>query len=408
MQRSSSDAAGRKPPGPTVFVLNVSLAGLGAVRSLGRAGVPVIGLDPDPRHAGFRSRYCEARVCPHPVREPEHLVEFLVKEGERLDQPGILSPASDAFVLFISRYRDALAPYYRFILPSPEVVEASVDKRKLYEMAAGVGIAHADTHYPETMADIHRIKDALEYPVYIKPYHSHLWQLAFPGTGKGIKAFSAKELDQAFERIFATGNEAMVQQIILGPTTNIQSVRAYIREDGEVLGAFTNRKIRQFPAEFGRATLAQSFHDPEFLEMGLKFFRDIGYRGFGLIEFKRDDRDGVLKATDLNPRWLKSVNMATAAGIDFPLLHYRDLAGMDPEPQLEYRDGVYWLEAVGDFATAWPMLRAGELSPRDLARQWLGVRGHAVFAMDDWGPFLHEYQYGKRLVKAPINVWKRR
>ncbi len=40
--------------GPTAFVLNVSLAGLGAVRSLGRAGVPVIGLDPDPGHAGLR------------------------------------------------------------------------------------------------------------------------------------------------------------------------------------------------------------------------------------------------------------------------------------------------------------------------------------------------------------------
>jgi D-aspartate ligase len=407
MLQEKGHQPGRNPL-PTAFVLNVSLAGLGAIRSLGRAGVPVVGLDPAPTHAGFKSRYCDARVCPHPVREPEQLFAHLIEEAQRLDQPGILSPASDAFVLFISRNREALAPYFRFNLPSPDVVEAAIDKRKLYEMADEVGVAHAHTEYPTTMDEIHRIKDDLDYPVYIKPYHSHLWQLAFPGTGKGIKAFSPAELERGFERVLAAGQEAMVQEIIQGPASNIQSVRAYIREDGEVLAAMANRKIRQFPSEFGRATLAQSFHDPEFLEMGLKFFRDIEFRGFGLIEFKRDERDGVLKATDLNPRWLKSVNMGLAAGINFPLLHYQDLAGMNPDPQMAYRDGVYWLETIGDLATAWSMLRAGEVSPLQLGRKWLGVRGHAVFAMDDWGPFLREYQYGKRLLRAPISMWKRR
>src|SRR5665811_136145 len=132
---------------PTAFVLNVSLAGLGAIRSLGRAGVRVIGLDPDPDHSGFVSKYCDARQCPHPVHEPERLAEFLVDAGRKLDQPGVLSPASDAFVLFVSRYRDELRPYFRFSLPSPEVMEATVDKRKLYELADRVGYDYADTHY---------------------------------------------------------------------------------------------------------------------------------------------------------------------------------------------------------------------------------------------------------------------
>lgn len=117
---------------PTAFVLNASLAGLGAIRSLGRAGVPVVALDPDPGHAGFVSRCCTARQCPHPVREPERLVEFLIDEGRRLDEPGVLSPASDAFVLFISRHRDALKDHFLFILPAPEVVEQSVDKCAFY------------------------------------------------------------------------------------------------------------------------------------------------------------------------------------------------------------------------------------------------------------------------------------
>lgn len=363
----------------------------------------MVGLDPDGTHIGFTSRYCDAEVCPHPVREPGQLVEFLLDQAKHLDEPGVLSPASDAFVLFMSRHRADLEGHFRFILPSPEVVEASADKRKLYELAQRVGVPHAATHYPNDMADIHAIKHDIEYPAYIKPYHSHLWQMAFPGTGKGIKVFSPDELVASFERIFPTGNEAMVQSIIAGPASNIRSVRAYIDRDGEVLGAFTNRKIRQFPTEFGRAVLAESIHDPDLREMGLKFFRDIDYRGFGLIEFKRDDREGVLKATDLNPRWLKTVNLATDAGIDFPLTHYLDLIGTPPPPQMQFKAGVRWLDAIGDVASARTLHREGALTIQDAARSWLGVRSFAVFAKDDWRPFLKEYDYGRRLARAPLN-----
>lgn len=383
-------------------MLNISHAGLGAIRSLGRAGIPVIGLDPDDTHVGFSSRYCKAKKCPHPVREPERLVEFLLDQAKGLAEPGVLSPASDAFVLFMSRYRAELEGHFRFILPSPQVVEASVDKRKLYELVEQAGLSYATTHYPNTMADIHRIKHELEYPAYIKPYHSHLWQMAFPGTGKGIKVFSPTELVMRFERIFPTENQAMIQSIIAGPASNIRSVRVYVDREGAVLGAFTNRKIRQFPTEFGRAVLAESIDDPELRDLGLKFFRDIGYRGFGLIEFKRDDRDGVLKATDLNPRWLKTVNLATDAGIDFPLIHYRDLTGTPPSPQLEFKAGLRWLDAIGDVASARTLHREGALSIPEAARSWLGVRSFAVFAADDWKPFLQEYDYGRRLVRAVL------
>lgn len=169
----------------------------------------------------------------------------------------------------------------------------------------------------------------------------------------------------------------------------------------------TNRKIRQSPPEFGRATLAESTRDPALLEMGVRFFRDIGFRGFGLIEFKRDDRDGLLKLTDLNPRWLKTVNLATSAGIDFPLMHYRDLTG-DPMPsRFDYRAGVRWLDGSGDLGTSWSLIRAGELSVPDWARSIVGVRSFSSFARDDWRPFLAEYQYGRRLLRAPARLLRR-
>jgi predicted ATP-grasp superfamily ATP-dependent carboligase len=342
------------------------------------------------------------------VHEPDQLAEFLVNEGRQLSQPGILSPASDAFVLFLSRYRDVLREHFRFTLPPPDVMEAAVDKSKLYELCDRLGIPHATKFYPENMDEVHQIKNDLDYPVYLKPYYSHMWQVSFPGMGKGIKAHTPRELVASFETILPTGVQVMVQSIIIGPAANVRTVYAYLAENGQTLGAVTTRKIRQYPVEFGRGSIAESFHDPEFQELGLGFFRDIDYRGFGTVEFKRDDRDGKLKLTDLNPRWVKPINLPIASGVDFPLIHYLDLTGQTPAPQTTFKAGVRWLDTVSDLATSVPAMRARELSPWTWGSSLIGVRSFPDFALDDWGPVFKEYQYGLRIVRAPLRMWRLR
>ena len=403
-----SKRAGEQTSGPTAFVLALGFPGLGAVRSLGRAGVPVVGLDPTPGGVGFASRYCVAARCPNPTTEPERMIEYLLDHARRLDEPAVLSPASDAFVLFISRHRDVLQEHFRFNLPSPEVMESAVDKRKLYEMAERVGVAYPTTFYPDTMDDVHRIKHEIEYPVYIKPYYSHLWSAAFPKSGKGIKALTPDELVRGYERVFGAGVQAMVQSIILGPASNIRTARVYVAEDGTLLALLTTRTVRQWPVEFGVGTMLESAWDAEFAEMGTTFFRDIDYRGIGTIEFKRDDRDGVYKVTDLNPRWWGSINLAPSSGVDFPLIHYRDLTGQPLPPQTAFKEGVRWVDGRGDLGSAWTLIREGTLTPGQWARQWLGARSFSTFALDDPKPFLKKYQYGMIAIDGPRHYLSRR
>lgn len=173
----------------------------------------------------------------------------------------------------------------------------------------------------------------------------------------------ARQLVASFEEILPSGVRMMVQSIIAGPATNVRTVYAYLTASGDCLGVLTTRKLRQFPVEFGRGSIAETFHDPEFAELGLRFFRDIGYRGFGTVEFKRDDRDGQLKVTDLNPRWVKPINLPIDSGIDFPRIHYLDVIEQPPEPRFEFRNGVRWLDGVSDLASAWTLYRAGQLAP---------------------------------------------
>jgi predicted ATP-grasp superfamily ATP-dependent carboligase len=375
-------------PGPTAFVLDINVfGGLGAVRSLGRAGVPVVGLGTDPRRFGFATRFCTPKQCPNPVTQPAELVAFLREEGRRLDEPGILLPASDEFVLFLARHGHDLAGLFRFNRLPPEIVEAGIDKRLQYELAERLGIPYPQTFYSASLADAHEFKDRLQYPALIKGRQSFLWRAHFPKLGKGVKVHDATELIRVLADILPSGVPIMVQTIVPGPNTQHTNVRAYVAESGEILAVFTSRKLRQYPVEFGVGTMAESVHDPELLELGLRFFRGSGFRGFGYIEFKRDPRDGTPRMIELNARFSAQIIHSTDCGVNFPLIQYLDLAGRAPAPQMSFKTGVRWLSAVGDLRSAWAHWRAGQLTPWQWLRSWASARSFAVFAWDDPKPF---------------------
>lgn len=386
------------------FVLGLFDTGLGAIRSLGRRGISIIGIDSDPEMPGFKSKYCKAKLCPDPVHKPEELAEFLLKEGRKLEYPGIIIPASDAFVLFLSRFRNDLRAHFNFILPPVDVLEAIINKRLQYEMAEKIGIPYSKTFYPETLKDVEQIQKDIEYPAFIKPYCGHLWRDKFGGTHKGFKVHNAKELKDRYVEILPTGLQAMVQSIILGPNINHFKVNVYIGKAGKPLAIFTLRKVRQYPTEFGVGTMVESIHYPELADLGLKFFKGIGYRGIGSIEFKKDDRDGKLKMIELNPRLWQQNSHPTACGINFPILQYLDLTGQNPLPQMEFEEGIKWWDALADFESFWEYFRQGKLSPAKWIRSWKGINSFATFALDDPGPFFKANEYGLKYLRGPFYV----
>ena len=388
------------------IVLSLFDTGLGVIRSLGRAGVTVIGLDSNPVMPGFASRYCEAKLSPDPVHDPEALLEFLMKEAEQLDEPGILMPASDAYVLFISRYREELWKRFLFTLPPDRILETMVNKRYQYELAEQIGMPLAKTYYLESMADVSKIKNELEYPVFIKPYFGHLWREIYGSAHKGFKVGSPQELVDRYEEIFRTRLQAMVQSIIIGPDSNLYEVSFYIGKMGDQQAVFTHRKIHQYPAEFGVCTCAESLYYPELVELGLKLMRGFDYRGISSIEFKRDERDGQLKLIELNPRFCQQNILAADCGVNFPLIEYLDLIGERQEPVNEFKIGVKWLDLVIDFPSFWEYYRRHETTPWQWLKTWKGIRSFPVFALDDLGPFFKKYENGKKILGLPFFIFR--
>ena len=382
---------------PTAFVLHMGPNGLGVTRSLAREGVPVVGVDFVPKAPGFFSRYCKPLLCPDPTTDPDGALELLLKEGERLPEKGVLYACSDMFVLFVSRNRRALSEHFRLMISPEEVLEGMINKRRLYDEAERIGTPYSRTFYPNDWSDLEDIKDRIIFPAFIKPYYSHLWSSRFNNKGFVVKNY--QEVVERYKLVFPSGLDAMIQTIVQGPESNIVTVSTYIGKKGEPFGAFVWQKIRQCPKDFGVGSLTKSIHDDSLSSEALKFFREIGYRGVGSLEFKRDERDGEFRLIELNARtWLQNVQ-ATYSGINFPMIQYLDLLERPIEPIRDYKDGVRWFDSIGDLESYWAYRRSGSLSFGDWVGSWLGSECHARFAWDDIRPSLVAAEYGVTYIK---------
>ncbi len=363
------------------YVMDGDVSGLGVIRSLGREKIPVRVIDHVPS-PGLSSRYGGGIRIPSPTKDPERALETLLGQVNGR-QKGILFPASDHWVQFASRYRRELAEGFELILPDEMVSQGLTNKRFQQDEAERLGIPIAKTFYPSEPDDIEALKDDLQYPVFIKPYSGHLWRVHFPN--KGFRADGPKDLVSLFEKIFPTGLEAMVQEIVVGPNTNHFEVSIYIDRGGIMRGTFTAQKIRQYPVDFGMGTMLKSVHNPEAAELASRLLKGMGHRGIADVEFKLDERDGRYRMLDINSRfWFQTVQ-ATCAGINFPLIQYLELTGQDIPEVPDQRDGVYWINPMSDVLSIMRRPRKrGDL--RRAISPYFEAEGFSYFASDDIRP----------------------
>lgn len=161
------------PDAPHAVVLRLSAIGLGVVRSLGRAGVKVIGADYRTNEMVIHSKYCESEVTTPPLKDdPDGLVQSLLALAEKLDEEPVLFPTSDSFVELVSEHREELGKRYRFALPDKEIVRTILDKRKQYDFAVKHGIKVPLTFYPESIEEAHQVAKECPYPAFVKPYRT--------------------------------------------------------------------------------------------------------------------------------------------------------------------------------------------------------------------------------------------
>lgn len=379
-------------------ILSLYDTGLAAVRCLGRLGIDVIGYDYDPSQPGFASRYCKAVHCPHPTDKPQALLELLIQNSDA-SNPSVLFPCSDEFVLFVSRHRDALKSAYLFLLPEHAFLETLISKDTQSSAVKALGIPVPESFTAESLDQAGQSLNKIPYPVFIKPVQGHLWRKHY--DNKGFIANNQHELLSYCQQIFSKEIRVIVQTIIPGPASNNWEVSAYVDSKGRLIGEFIIRKIRQYPSDFGFATMTVSARNPEVEALGRKVIEGLAWRGFINMEFKYDPHDKTYKFIELNPRIWQQVSHAEKLGSNFPLMQYLDMLGKENKPMQTYREGVKWLDFKWDTISSLKKIMRKEMSLRQWINSLMGAQIQGIFSLDDMRPFLRSLGYGAALLKVP-------
>jgi len=380
---------------PAVLTPNGRL-GLDIARSLGKRGIPVYALGPDPKALIGQSKYCKMVISPDPVESEEDYLRFMVDWGKRLSDKAVLYPLTDEIVLLVSRERERLKPYYEWVMPSHTKIVQLLTKAGLVEAAQTCGVLVPRTVTLQEGQEIEHIAGDMTYPVVLKPIESAYWHAPaiasllrdslLSGQAKVKQCDNAMELIQSYRAIAAHDDRMIIQEVVTGPVTNGCYTTFYLDRQSRPLAMFTGRKMRTLPMGFGSSCYVRSYHDPELEKVVLQLLSGVRYQGLGGLEFKKDPRDGRYKIIEFNTRFGLWDGLGIRCGVDSPYIAYRDALHIPVEPQLTYREDVIWFDWQRDVRAFLMYNKEERLTLGQWLRSLKGEKMWAIYSRDDWRP----------------------
>jgi len=388
------------------IVFGLFETGLGVIRSLGRNGIKVYGVDYN-KDIAYYSRYVKPLICPHPLKDSELFVDWLIKKfGDSTEKIPIFISADD-FLMAISKHRDKLKRFLSFNLVPHLLLEQIGNKYQQYLLAKNANIIVPQTWVIKTFDDLSALKSNDRWPLLLKGMDVNSWRAVFGGTTKGFVCNNLSEIQEKTSEAIKNDVPIIIQQIISGPDTNHFKYCAYINSSGEILAELCLRKIRQLPVRFGVGAVVETINYPELIEVGRHFFTNIDFTGVGSAEFKIDEKDGKLKLIELNPRYWQQNSIGEKSGVNFPMVNYFDLKKYQMPQKENPKEKVLWINRYMDFSSFLQYRKEGLLTFSEWRKSLKGKKVYSDFAWDDPIPLFYEFGFGMKLFKLPFFIYKK-
>jgi len=388
------------------IVLSTHTMGLGVIRALGIMGVPIIAVYYDSGDMGYVSKYVKEKIyAPHPEKLEDQFINLLIGSASRIGG-GLLIPASDETLATVSRHKSLLEHHYTVACTEWEITEQFIDKKHTYALAEAIGVPAPKTIVPQSIEDVERYSQTIQYPCLVKPSQSHRYYELF--KEKMVRVDNFDQMLAAYRQATDVGLTVMLQELIPGNDSYGANYNSYFWH-GEPLIEFTAQQLRNGPPEFGSPRVVISKHIPEVIEPGRKILQAMGFYGYSCTEFKKDARDGVYKLMEVNGRYNRSSLLAVRCGINFPWLHYKHLVqGELPSPS-DDRTGIYWISLDRDVVYSAKYRNKERYSLIQYIRPYLRPHVFAIFDWKDPKPFVQRcINLAKRAIQAILLARRRR
>ena len=333
---------------------------LGAVRLLADHGHDVIVSAPRRMAMASVSRSTWRRVRGPAAASGEPFLAHLDAMVRR-HRPGMILPVGAAACGLLSRHRDRW-PGVAIVLPDAAIMDRALDKRSMLALATELGIAVPRTEEPADDADLERAGGVVGYPLVIKAPLEGRTGVAYVDEPSGL-ATAVAAYRERYD--LPPGTMPLLQQRIVGPGLGVFATY----QAGRLRRVMAHRRLREFPATGGESTCCELVHDAALRNAGRRILDALAWHGVAMVEFKRDRTDGRDYLMEVNPKLWGSLDLALAAGAEFPLDLVRIASG-EELPDLGTPDGPLRL--------CWPLgndllhLLARPRSAAAVLRDWFG------------------------------------
>jgi predicted ATP-grasp superfamily ATP-dependent carboligase len=311
---------------------------VGIIRALGRAGHTLTTVSDFVLAPGFFSRWTRhyARIS-SPASDPAAFVADVAKRVQQW-QVDLVIPVGYSSVGAISRSPERITSLgARMTVPTVALFDMASDKWRIAEEARRAGIDIPQTELVDSGQAIARFMAGRERAV-IKYRHE--------SRKKGVSYITRFSSLDAILKTRPIGSlsdgqsDTIIQEYITGTGTGYMALAV----DGHIVREFAHRRRREMPPEGGASTAAVSVHDERVMAAGRRLIEAIKWNGPAMVEFRANERGCYL--IEFNPKLWGSLELALAAGADFPGDLCRLAAGEDLTQRSipDFRNGLryYW------------------------------------------------------------------
>lgn len=373
-----------------VIILGSGINALGIVRSLATTNIPIYILD-SRKDIAVYSKYVKKFI----EIEDKKFIESFKKTLQKFSKHPVIFPTTDFYLYTLlknaSEFKDqCLIPISDWTIVSP-----LLEKEFLYDLAKSHDIPHPITEVTNNASEIYEKANNIGLPVVIKP--SLTTGFAQEIGEKAPIIFTIEKLKETCNIITESSfkNSPMViQEYIPGEVEDLHTITCYADRNNNIRGYSIGHKIRQSPPITGTIISGKVEHVEAILDAAKKLIKASGFHGISNIEFKYDKRDGKYKLIEINPRtgiWNLS---SYKAGINLPLMAYKDCFEKDFENECNNECSLIWMDTPVDlYNTLIGFKHKGHPEYCLSFSQWLtsikGRKVDAIFDIKDIRPFIH-------------------
>ena len=314
---------------PPCIVLGLETQiGLGIVRELGRAGVPVYGITQEPHAIGLYSRYLtRGLVVPEP--RSDALINAIRALGEELGDCCLLA-VSESNLAWLAAHRHEFGRV-KPIAPSQQALEIVLNKQLTLEMARRVGIDVPATAEPATWAEFETLADSFQYPAVLKWKDPAAVVRALNAAGlpmiKAEYVYSPDELKAVGERYQPIGQWPLVQQYCAGYGLG----QFFYMHQGQCIRRFQHQRVAEWPPEGGFSSVCDAVplsQHAVLQEQSIALLKAIQWEGVAMVEYRFNPLDGKALLMEINGRFWGSFPLAVECGAGFALIAYSLESGL--------------------------------------------------------------------------------